>query len=88
MTQRLKFSPELVVLEIITDQKNTVRASREYGIKGSVLSRCKQEFIDRPPQPIEQGTAGDDRDQRNAELEQMVGRLAMELEMAKKYPDS
>jgi len=87
MTQRRKFSPEFkarVVLEMLTDQKSAAQVSREYGIKDSVLSRWKQEFIERSPQLFEQGTASDDRDQRIAELERMVGRLAMELEMAKK----
>lgn len=87
MTQRRKFTPEFksqVVLEMLTEQKSAGQVSREYGIKDSVLSRWKQEFIERSPQLFEQGTASDDRDQRIAELERMVGRLAMELEMAKK----
>ena len=33
---------------------------------------------------FEQNPVNDDRDQRIAELERMVGRMAMELEMAKK----
>jgi hypothetical protein len=33
---------------------------------------------------IEQGTASDDKDQRIAESQRMVGRLAMEPEMTKK----
>ena len=33
---------------------------------------------------FEQSPVNDDRDQRIAELERMVGRMAMELEMAKK----
>jgi transposase len=87
MTQRRKFSPEFkarVVLEMLTEQKSVAQVSREYGIKDSVLSRWKQEFIERSPQMFEQGTASDDRDQRIAELERMLGRMAMELEMAKK----
>jgi transposase-like protein len=87
MTQRRKFTPEFksqVVLEMLTEQKSAGQVSREYDIKDSVLSRWKQEFIERSPQLFEQGTASDDRDQRIAELERMVGRLAMELEMAKK----
>lgn len=88
MTRRRKFTPEFkarVVLEMITTQKSAAQASREYGIKDSVLSRWKQEFIERSPKLFEQGPANnDDRDQRIAELERMVGRLAMELEMAKK----
>ena len=87
MTQRRKFSSEFkaqVVLEMLTEQKSAAQVSREYSIKDSVLSRWKQEFIERSPHLFEQGTASDDRDQRIAELERMVGRLAMELEMAKK----
>jgi transposase-like protein len=87
MTNRRRFSPDFkarVVMEMLTEQKSAAQASREYGIKDSVLSRWKQEFIERSPQLFEQGTVSDDRDQRIAELERMVGRLAMELEMAKK----
>ena len=87
MTKRRKFSADFkarVVMEMLTEQKSAAQASREYGIKDSVLSRWKQEFIERSPQLFEQGTVSDDRDQRIAELERMVGRLAMELEMAKK----
>ena len=87
MTKRRKFSPEFkarVVMEMLTEQKSAAQASREYGIKDSVLSRWKQEFIERSPQLFEQGTVRVDRPQRIADLERMVGRLAMELEMAKK----
>lgn len=88
MVNRRKFTPEYkarVVLEMLTEQKSAAQASREYGIKDSVLSRWKQEFIERSPILFEvAGLHSDDRDQRIAELERMVGRLAMELEMAKK----
>jgi transposase-like protein len=87
MTKRRTFTPEFkaqVVLDMITTPKSAGQASREYGIKDSVLSRWKQEFIERSPMMFEQGPVNDDRDQRIAELERMVGRMAMELEMAKK----
>ena len=87
MVNRRKFTPEYkarVVLEMLTEQKSAAQASREYGIKDSVLSRWKQEFIERSPMLFEQNAASDDRDQRIVELERMVGRMAMELEMAKK----
>lgn len=88
MVTRRKFTPEYkakIVLEMLTEQKTAAQASREYGIKDSVLSRWKQEFIERSPMLFEVGgLQNDDREQRIAELERMVGRLAMELEMAKK----
>jgi transposase-like protein len=87
MVKRRKFSPEFkaqVVLEMLTEQKSAAQASREYGVKDSVLSRWKQEFIERSPSLFENGTEQDNRDERIAELERMVGRLATELEMSKK----
>ena len=88
MVARRKFTPEFkarVVLEMLIEQKSASQASREYGIKDSVLSRWKQEFIERSPKLFEEAGSGDNgQEQRIAELERMVGRLAMELEMAKK----
>ena len=87
MKKRRVFKPEFkarVILEILTQQKSVAQASREHGIKDTILSRWKQEFVERSPQVFERGGSEDDRDQRIAELERMVGRLAMELEMAKK----
>ena len=87
MKKRRTFTPEFkaqVVLDMITTPKSAAQASREYGIKDSVLSRWKQEFIERSPMLFDQSPVNDDRDQRIAELERMVGRMAMELEMAKK----
>lgn len=87
-TNRRKYTAEFkarVVLEMLTEQKSAAQASREYGIKDSVLSRWKQEFIERSPALFEQGgIVQDDRDQRIAELERLVGRLALELDLAKK----
>jgi transposase-like protein len=94
MTGRRKFDPEFkarVVLELISGQKGIMAASREYGIKDTVLSRWKQEFLERASQLFEQTKVDDHKDTRIVELEQMVGRLTMQLEMAKKvlrYSDS
>ena len=87
MSKKRSYTPEFkarVVLEIISQQKSLAQASREHGVRDSVISRWKQEFIDRSPQVFETGKTQDDRDQRIAELERMIGRLAMELEISKK----
>lgn len=87
MTNRRKYDPDFkarVVLEMISGEKGLLQASREYGIKESVLSRWKQEFLERAGQVFEPAQAKDQHAQRIAELERMVGRLTMQLEMAKK----
>ncbi len=87
MVRRRQFTSEFkakVVLEMLREDKSPAQASREYGIKDSVLTRWKQEFIERSPQLFEAGQGKDERDARIAELERMVGRLTLELDMAKK----
>jgi transposase-like protein len=87
MTHRRQYDPDFkarVVLELISGEKGLMQASREYGIKDTVLSRWKQEFLERAGQVFEQPKAKDHNEQRIAELERMVGRLTMQLDMAKK----
>ena len=62
-----------------------MQASREYGIKDTILSRWKQEFLERAPQLFNgEQTDNHEADQRIAELERMVGKLILELDLAKK----
>jgi transposase-like protein len=87
MDKRRKYSPEFkvrVVLELISGEKGLLEASREYSIKDSVLSRWKQEFLERSAHVFEQPVEKDGRDERIAELERLVGRLTLQLDMAKK----
>ena len=58
---RRTYTPEFkvrVVLEMITSKKSLSQASREYGIKDSVISRWRQEFLERAPQVFEQARRG------------------------------
>lgn len=89
MAERRKFSPEFkvkVVLEMLKGEKGLMQASRDYGIKDTVLSRWKQEFLERAPDVFRPEESEDQGKmvERVAELERLVGRLTLELDMAKK----
>ena len=87
MTKRRTFSAKFkaqVVLEVLTGVKTSAQVCREHQIKESVLSRWKQGFIERAPELFERSQRQGHQEERIAELERMVGRLAMEIEMAKK----
>lgn len=87
MAERRKFSAEFkakVVLQLISGEKGLMESSREYQIKDSVLSRWKQEFLERAPQVFEHTKKVDPEADQIAELERMVGRMALQLDMAKK----
>jgi len=85
--RRRSFSAEFkaqVVLELISGKKSLLEASREYTIKDTVLSRWKQEFVAKATQVFEQPQEVQEKEARIAELERMVGKLTMQIELQKK----
>jgi transposase-like protein len=88
MSKRRKFTPEFKaqrVLEILTGTKSQAEVCREYQLKPQVVGRWKKQLLDNLPQLFEgKGTNSTGEEERIAELERMVGRLTMELEVEKK----
>jgi transposase-like protein len=85
--KRRSFNAEFkakVVLELITGRKGLAEASCEYNIKDTVLSRWKQEFMANATQVFEQPQDVQEKEARIAELERMVGKLTMQIELEKK----
>jgi transposase len=87
MRQRRQFGAEFkarVVLEVVSGQKTAAEVGREHQLKPELLSHWKAEFVTHAASVF----AGDERTQqaerRIAELERLVGRLSLELEVAKK----
>jgi len=90
VTKRRTFTPAFkarVVLGILTEGLSLAQASRQYSIKDTVLSRWRQELIERAPQVFDTSRTRDRRDERIAELERIIGRLMVELEASKKLSD-
>lgn len=85
--QRRQFSAEFkarVVLEVLSGQKRAAEVCREHQLKPDLLSRWKADFVT-PAASVFQGDERTQRaEQRIGELERLVGRLTLELEVAKK----
>ena len=64
--------------------KSAAQVCREHDIKETLLSRWKQEFIERAPELFARRHGQSQQDERVAALERVIGRLTVELEMAKK----
>lgn len=87
MVARRRFTPEFkarAILEVISGVKTTAEASREYQLKPPVLSKWKSEFLENAARVFESDEQRSEEWARIAELERLVGRLTMELEIAKK----
>lgn len=81
------YTPEFkvrVVLELLSGKRTLGEASREYNIKDSVISRWRQEFLERAPQLFEQSVDKSLQAERISELERALGRMAVQVELAKK----
>ncbi len=87
MAKRRRFTPEFkaqVVLEILSGLKTTAEVCREHKLRAQVVNRWKSVFLEQAPTIFERASGQTDEQQRVAELERLVGRLTLELEVAKK----
>jgi transposase-like protein len=89
-TQRRTFTGQFkleTVLEYLRGHKPTAQLCRERDITENLLYRWKQQFYERAPSLFDTGPVQPSHDlaqERIAELERMVGRLTMELDILKK----
>ncbi len=90
MSKRYRtFAPEFkfqVVLQLLSGAKSITELCREHQLKDSLVYRWRDELLARGPQVYaHEKVPGEEAAQaRIAELERMIGRLTMELEVLKK----
>jgi transposase len=87
--KRRSFSAEFkfeTVIEALRGEKSSAQICREREISETLLSRWKQEFLERGAEVFERNgdKQRDEAEQRIADLERMVGKLALENEIFKK----
>jgi len=81
------FSPEFkaqAVLAVLSGRQTAAEICREHQIKPDLFSKWKAAFLENAAKVFERETTLDPQQARIAELERMVGRLTLELEVAKK----
>lgn len=86
MSKRRTFSPEFKtqrVLEVLSG-RSLAEVCREHELKYDLLVRWKTQFLANAPRLFQLERSAQTDQARIAELERMVGRLSMELEIAKK----
>jgi transposase len=87
MTKNRTYKPQLkaqAVLQVLSGTKSAAQICRELNINENLLSRWKQQLLTHAALVFERESEASEKDDRIAELERLVGRLTMELEVAKK----
>jgi transposase len=84
---RRSFPPEFkaqVVLEILTGSSSLAESCRKHNLKPQLVTQWKGTVLERLSSLFDEGGPADPVQARIAELEQLVGRQALELEILKK----
>lgn len=87
MKSRRKFGAEFktqVVLQVLSGEKSLAEVCREYQLSVQMVGNWKQQFLAHASRAFDGEAASSGEHERIAELERMVGKLTMELEIAKK----
>ena len=74
----------LVVVQIVSGTRSIAELSREYKIKDTLLARWRDQFLETAPSIFARGQASQTGEARIAELERIVGKQVLELEILKK----
>ena len=86
--KRRTFTPEFkaeVVLKALRGESSAAELCRRYNLSEDQLSKWKQQFLENATTFFESGDKGsEDAAKRIAHLEQLVGRLTVELDIHKK----
>lgn len=84
--KRRTFSAEFkteLVLSVLTGEKSQAEVCREHQVSAQQFSNWKRQFLENASNAFEKPDTSEEEAQI-AELERMVGRLTMQLEIAKK----
>lgn len=73
-----------MVLHILSGEKSLAEVCREHQLTGQMAGNWKQQFLAHASRAFESQDANSAEQARIADLERMVGKLTMELEIAKK----
>lgn len=87
MKTRRKFTPEFksqVVLQLLSGEQNMAELCRAHQLTSQMIGNWKQQFVAAASRAFERDRERSAEQERIAELERMVGRLTMQLEIAKK----
>ena len=92
MSKRNQYTAEQktnMVLEVLREEQTVNEIAAKYGVHPNMLSRWKQEFLERVPEVFKRGMSDAEKELREekdrvAQLERKVGQLAYEVDWPKK----
>ena len=74
-----------VVMEALVGERTISEIARSYDINPNLIGKWKQDFLNTGHTLFEQSSSSDNPEKRIEELERMIGKLTVELDLAKNF---
>ena len=74
-----------VVMEALVGERTVSEIARGYDINPNLIGKWKQEFLNKGHTLFEQSNSSENPEKRIEELERMIGKLTVELDLAKNF---
>ena len=85
---RRRFSAKLkfqIVLEAIRGERPVAEIARQYQINPNLIGRWKNEFLQNGHELFESPTADNSREKKVEELQKLIGKQTIEIELLKNF---
>ena len=74
-----------VVLETLTGDNKLIEVARGYGINPNLITNWRKDFFGKGAQIFEKGTKGEDSGRKIDDLQRIIGKKEVEIELLKKF---
>ena len=73
------------VPETFIGENKMIDVARSYGLNPNLITKWRKEFFEKWPQIFELGSSGQESTRKIEDLERMIGKKEVEIELLKKY---
>ncbi len=73
------------VLETLVGENKMIDVARSYGLNPNLITKWRKEFFEKGPQIFELGTSGQESERKTDDLQRIIGKKEVEIELLKKY---
>lgn len=74
-----------VVLETLTNEGKMIDVARHYDLSPNLITKWRKEFFEKGYQIFEQGAPGQESERKIDDLQRIIGKKEVEIELLKKY---
>ena len=72
-------------MEAVAGERTIAEIARQYQVSPNMITRWKQEFLEKAPAVFETPSAENNKDKKISEMEKLIGKQTIEIDMLKNF---